>query len=303
MVSLLVSFVACITTLTSCKETPSSGQEATGAYNLKKPLWVIELPHVLREISGITALNQSTIACVQDEDGIVFMYDLDKKEIKTQRVFCGNGDYEGITLVDSSLFILRSDGAIFEIQDYTNPTSSVIPHATETLGSNNEGLCYDKINNRLLIARKSKLGKGKMNKKKRGIFSFDLKNRILVSDPVYEFDTDTIKKIALQEEIALKEKTKKGEKLPHAILRFAASEIAVHPFSKQLYLLSSRDHLLFIIDENGNVGSIQQLDPKVFKQPEGLTFLPNGDMLIANEGQGGKATLLRFAYTGAVSRN
>jgi hypothetical protein len=37
----------------------------------------------------------------------------------------------------------------------------------------------------------------------------------------------------------------------------------------------------------------------VLPQPEGLTFLPNGDLLVASEGRGGPPVVLRFAYASA----
>jgi len=36
------------------------------------------------------------------------------------------------------------------------------------------------------------------------------------------------------------------------------------------------------------------LDPVLFNQPEGLTFAPNGDLYISNEGGEGVATILKF---------
>jgi len=38
------------------------------------------------------------------------------------------------------------------------------------------------------------------------------------------------------------------------------------------------------------------LDPRVFNKAEGITFMENGDMLITNEGQDHRPTLLRFNY-------
>ena len=69
--------------------------------------------------------------------------------------------------MDTSIFILRSDGTLFEISNYTSNALNVISYPTEIKASNNEGLCYDKIMNRLLIARKNKLAKGKNYKNKR----------------------------------------------------------------------------------------------------------------------------------------
>ena len=38
------------------------------------------------------------------------------------------------------------------------------------------------------------------------------------------------------------------------------------------------------------------LDPILFNKAEGLAFLPDGTMLVSNEAQHGKPTLLTFKY-------
>jgi uncharacterized protein YjiK len=69
-----------------------------------------------------------------------------------------------------------------------------------------------------------------------------------------------------------------------------------HPVQNKLYIVSSIGKLLVITDLKGRVEEAFSLNPSVFRQPEGLTFAPNGDMFISNEGGDGMATLLKFAY-------
>ena len=47
---------------------------------------------------------------------------------------------------------------------------------------------------------------------------------------------------------------------------------------------------------NGDIEHIEQLNPTMFNKAEGITFYENGDMLITNEGQDKKPTLLFFKY-------
>lgn len=265
-------------------------------YDLLKPDGKVELSDSLREISGITLLDSATVACIQDENGIVFIYDILQNKMKGELKFSEDGDYEGICNVDTSIFILRSDGTLFEISNYLSQTLSVISYPTEIQGSNNEGLCFDKAHHRLLIARKNKLAKGKEYKNKRAVYAFNLDTKTLDDKPVMEFDVDSIKKIALEEKIKLPVKHKKKNKTAEHILHFASSEVAIHPITGKLFLLSSADHLLFIINENGSISYVEQLNSLLFIQPEGIAFFKNGDMFISNEGQKSNSTLLRFNY-------
>ena len=47
---------------------------------------------------------------------------------------------------------------------------------------------------------------------------------------------------------------------------------------------------------NGNIEYLERLDKDLFTQPEGITFMKNGDMFISNEGGKAEATLIRFNY-------
>ena len=60
--------------------------------------------------------------------------------------------------------------------------------------------------------------------------------------------------------------------------------------------ISSVGKLLVIADKNGKVEQAIRLDPVLYNQPEGMTFAPNGDLYISNEGGEGIATILRFTY-------
>ncbi len=77
-----------------------------------------ELPKILREVSGIAHMGNNKIACVQDEDGIIFIYDLVSSRIEEEIEFAGAGDYEGISLVGETAYVLRSDGTIFEVTNF-----------------------------------------------------------------------------------------------------------------------------------------------------------------------------------------
>ncbi len=281
--------------LSGCEATYTNSEKITG-YNLTSPDVSFILPDILHEISGLTYIDSTSFACIQDENGILFVYDAIRNEIKNQYTFHSNGDYEGITRIDKTIYVLRSDGTLFEISDYKSNDFEVNSYHTGIPARDNEGLCYDQNNNRLLIACKGRSGKGSKHKDKRAIYGFDLMSKTLTKKPVLEFDLQDIKKLALTNKVNLTSKSNKKGRITEPVIRFKTSDIAIHPSTGKLFLLSAADHLLFISDMNGNIEHIEKLNPFLFNQPEGITFFENGDMLISNEGKNRKATLLRFNY-------
>lgn len=289
--------------LSGCDETYKNNEKLTG-YNLSSPDATYILPDTLREVSGLTNLDSVTFACIQDENGILFIYNIAENKIKNQYTFHIDGDYEGITRVDSILYVLRSDGTLFDISDFQSVNFKLTSYSTGIPAGNNEGLCYDPDNNQLLIACKGKIGKGSGYKDKRVIYGFGLATKSLTPEPVFDFDLQAIKQFAVQNEINLQTKTRKKKKevISEPMIRFLTSAIGVHPLTKKLYLLSASDHLFFIFDRNGELEHIEQLDPAIFNKTEGITFVRN-NMLITNEGQDKKPTLLKFNYKNTQRSN
>jgi hypothetical protein len=276
-------------------ERSTAVQDVTQRYALDQPDLRLVLPPILTEVSDIVALSPREIACVQDEKGIVFVFDIEQKKITRQMRFAPKGDYEGLTSVDSELFVLRSDGLLYELSgNWKSPTVKTHPLRIPT--TNNEGLCLDQQRERLLIAPKSRLGKGSEFKDARAIFAFDLRKMELVPEPVFYVSVEAIREYAQSRGRYVPEKAKKKGSGVRSALRFMPSSIAVHPLTGEVLLLSSVDHVLVACDMSGKVTGYAALDPVLFRQPEGLTFLANGDMVIANEAAGREPTLLLFHY-------
>ena len=112
-------------------------------YNLSIPDNTIQLPDILHEISGIVLIDESSVACIQDEYGVIFIFDLLENEIKDQHIFYGNGDYEGIARADKTFYVLRSDGILFEFTDNDSSDTESKIYSTGIPASENEGRCYD----------------------------------------------------------------------------------------------------------------------------------------------------------------
>lgn len=257
-------------------------------YALGQPDELQELPKILREVSGLTDVSDSEVACVQDEEGTVFIYDLKQQKITRRIPFGDPGDYEALTRVDGTFFVLRSDGALFEIADSDSPTPRISVTTLKMPTRDNEGLCYDPIEHRLLISPKSRLGKSDEERRAQGLFAYSLKTRQADMSPTIVLDLSDV--IDGREKVR---ETKRGRKrvLPS---RFLPSSVTVHPKTGDFFVLSAVAHNLAVFNRQGELKAQQPLDPKLFPQPEGITFLPNQELIVVNEGVESKATLLRF---------
>lgn len=238
-----------------------------------------EMPIALEEISGISYFSDDKMACVQDEEGIIFIYNLDTDMVEKKVNFGKSGDYEGITLVDSTAYILESSGKLFEVSNYLSPDFKTIEYKTPFSGRNNmESLVADSINNRLLIAVKDTDPNSKDYK---GIYAFDLETKKVLSKPVF--------KIPLNDPIFKGKNAKKNKKKSD---KYHPSEIAINPIDGNTYVLEGKNPRLLIMDPKGKLLRLHDLNKKSFRQPEGMTFAPDGTLYISNEGKKGTANIL-----------
>ena len=236
-----------------------------------------DLPEVLKEISGIAWIGNNRVACVQDEDGILFIYNLKTSAIEHQIKFGRGGDYEGVAVVEKDAYVLRSDGIIIEIPDFLENGSSAKSHKTnldQLPGINIEGLCADPANNRLLLAEKEQ--KNSVNQKK--IYAVDLDQKISSKKPIFEIDFSH----PIFQDIKEEEK-------------FMPGELCLHPITGEVYILDGSRPKLLITDSNGNLKELIMLQPKDFGNPEGLTFNDQGELFISNEAENGPANILKVS--------
>ena len=64
-----------------------------------------------------------------------------------------------------------------------------------------------------------------------------------------------------------------------------------------MYVLCSVNNIIFTQDAGGKIKDVIKLNPKIYKQPEGMAFTPSGDLIISNEvSSEGYATLLLLKY-------
>jgi len=269
-------------------------QDDNRAYNFSKPTNHIELPKILNEISGLVLIDSTRFACIQDEKGVVFIYDLISEKITHEIRFADDGDFEGIAKVDNDLYVLRSDGELFHVMNFLSDSFRVEQFTTGVPADNNEGLCYDSAAARLLIGCKSKIGAGKEFKDIRAVYEFDLNTHKLNPQPAFEFYIPDLISWADSNNVKLPVKEKKSG--DEAVMKFRTSAIAIHPITGNLHLLSASDHTYFEFRRDGTPVYMELMNDRKFNKPEGICFYRNGNMLVTNEAQDKKPTLYIFNY-------
>ena len=60
--------------ITACSTTELTTHDRTSGYDLNKPSAIAVLPDTLHEVSGLTDIDDHTVACIQDENGVLFFY-------------------------------------------------------------------------------------------------------------------------------------------------------------------------------------------------------------------------------------
>lgn len=235
-----------------------------------------ELPDALREVSGIDWIGDDKLAAIEDEDGIIYIYDLKVKKITKEIEFADDGDYEGIAVNGKNAYVMRSDGLLFEALNYQSDQITTKTYQSKMSHKNNvETLALDAKNNRLLTAPKDE---DPNDENIKGVYAFDLKGQAMLSDLIFKVD--------------MKDKALKDYEEKKSYKTFRPSDLAVHPKTGELYVLEGVNPKLLIMNKNGDIKKVFKLDKDDFAQPEGITFSPDGRLFISNEAHGKTATIL-----------
>ena len=279
-IKLLILFLSCLTGCTQ-DEKLNTLFENPGydfPYQLALPDKSWELPNTLVEISGLSFIDNQRLACVQDEKGKVYIFNLNAGEVESEIDFGDNGDYEDIEIIENDAWVLKSNGTLYKVTDYLEKTGSEVKKYTTALSGKNdsEGLAYDPASKNLLIACK---GDPFVDENKgegfKAIYRLNLETKLLDLKPFLLIKMDTIKYYNGDEP-------------------FKPSGIAIHPITGNIFILGSAGKLLLVLSRKGEMLAMIKLSSKVFLQPEGICFSPDGTLYISNEGVGQEGTILKF---------
>ena len=247
----------------------------TSRYNLMNPV-VIKLPESLAEISGITYYSKDTaVFAIEDEDGLLYKINLNQKGAIKKWRFDKKHDFEDVVLRDSIFYVLISNGDIETVRfgkgDSVITGKSQFPDASKKTNEF-ESLYYDDSLQQLVLLCKNCEDDGH---KKVTAWGYNIATQVYTPS-VYEIDVQPI-----------------AEKLGIDKMKLKPSAVAINPVTNEFYILASVNKLLVITDRQGKFKEVYELDPAIYKQPEGIAFTASGDMIISNEShETGVATIL-----------
>lgn len=254
------------------------------------------VPEELKEISGISFVNDTVLVSIQDEEGILYFYSLTTEKVTRKYEFWKGKDYEDLAVVGDDLFIVNSSGTIYELKNFNAGPSKPIVYKTALTEENNiEGLAYDAKNSRLLLAVKDKSLDNDESKK--DIYAFDLKTKKLNTQAAYSIRLSEVEDYFAGdqlEEISKKLLKKLGNQNLNEVFRTSA--LNFHPQTGNLYVLSSLNNIVAVLNQQGKIVEILELDGKEFIQPEGLAFTSDGRLFISNEGKNKQANIIEIKY-------
>jgi uncharacterized protein YjiK len=232
-------------------------------YDLQNPI-VIKLRTELNEISGISYYPKDTsLFAIVDEDGLLFKIYLNRNNNVENWRFDKSRDFEDVVLHDSTFYVLVSNGDIDELKfngDSITTLKTKFPDADKH-SNEFETLYYDDKKGLILVCKQCEDDK----KKAVSAYGFDPSTQAYTPG-IFFIDVLPI-----------------DEKLGEQKIHLKASAAAINPVTNELYILCSVNKLLVIADRDGKFKSVFALDDKIYKQPEGITFTPKGDLIISNE--------------------
>lgn len=271
--TIFLSFLLVIFSSSCSTQKKKSKYIGTDRYDFANPK-ILELETALDEISGIVYYPKDTsVFAIIDEAGTLFKIPLNDHK-NSQRWSFGKGrDYEDIVLVDSVFYILVSNGDV-EVVRFRNdkPIAEKLDFSMGGKKENEfESLFKNEFDNSLTL-----LCKSCKEDDKGSLSSF----KIALGDSIY-----------LQKDTAfdMRTFTQKFGSVKH----LKPSAAAINPITGEIYMVSSILQCVVIFNRDKSLKEYVRLNPSIYKQPEGIAFTPEGDLIISNEfAEQGLATLL-----------
>ena len=266
------------------RETGNNDQPLASNYDLKHPSRSWKLPESLKEISGIVKLGGDSLLAIEDLHASLYFLKLEnsKAPIIATLPFATNQkdkfDIEDVAMIGDTIYALWSHASVFKIWNWRSEIQSKEFPTFLDKKNNTEGLAYDPVSENLLIACKKESGDEDEKKTTRSVYEFDVKTGVLKPDPFLLIEKKDFKKFVADK------------------VEFFPSGIAVHPFTHDIYIISTRGNkCIACYSHSGQLKSFEYLDKDLLPQPEGICFDATANLYISTEGRHGEAaTIYKF---------
>lgn len=231
-----------------------------------KPVAKWIMPHELREISGMTLLDDGRILAHDDEKSKIYV--LDAREgilLKSFTLGTGmRGDFEAITVAGPDIYLLSSKGVLFQFQEGAD--GAAVPYTTIDMQTGKacefESMVYAADSNWLVMPCKDSGGK-KKNDKDLVIYRWKL------GVPTAE----RLSKVTIP--FAQLVGGNKWKSLH-------ASDMTIDPTSGNFVVIASHEDALVEMTQSGKLVRAEAL-PHGHNQPEGIVITKDSLMMISDE--------------------
>lgn len=267
---------------TSAPSTAHADDFTLESYDLEKPARRFTLPKKRREISGLTVLGENRFLAHDDEKGVVF--EIDYRDGSIVKAFALSdlskpitGDFEGIAAAEGRIYLVSSEGRLYEFGEGTDGEPVLYNLYTTGIGRDYEieGLAYDPNQRVLLLI--SKNPKNSKPAHEIAIYRWSLDTKQLVKEPI-RIPVPTIS-------------------LHIASRKFQPSGIERHPISGNYFIVAARQHAVAEITPQGDVLAVKKLAVNRHPQAEGIAFASDNALVISDEGKSKRATLTVYSIS------
>lgn len=238
------------------------------------------LPPPLQEISGLALTPDGRLFAHGDEQGEVWEVDY-RRGVLVKRFTLGNGvmaDFEGITVAGDVMFMIASNGVLYEFPEGAD--NAHVPYKTHDTGLGNEcefeGVAFEPATNALLLACKNV--RAASLRESLVIYRWTLaKGRGVRAGPLI---------VPLARVIG-----QNGWRGLHP------SDITVDAEAGHYVIIASQEKALVEITPAGEVVASRPL-PGVNAQPEGVAITRDRILILGNEARAGPASITLYRWPG-----
>ena len=101
-------------------------------FNMQNPDKKIKLPLEFKEISALSYFKNNQLVCLHDEKADIFLINYITENMDQKIPIAGKGDYEGIEIIDNTIYMLKSNGVLIKIVDFMDESRIITSKAYMT---------------------------------------------------------------------------------------------------------------------------------------------------------------------------